>query len=124
MLLVTACAPAYPSARLGRGGCSVARPPRVGREGIRCHFTMMVLRWIPNANLLHDLGGGDRLGGRLWRLPPFSANTWHKHVDSWEFYFLLEGLGRMRIGENTVTVPKYGCVLVAPQVLRQIFNDT
>jgi mannose-6-phosphate isomerase-like protein (cupin superfamily) len=79
---------------------------------------------IPNANLLHDLGGSDRLGGRLWRLPPFSANTWHRHADSWEFYFLLEGLGRVRIGEKTVTVPPYGSVLVAPRMLRQVFNDT
>jgi len=79
---------------------------------------------IPNADLLRDLGGSDRLGGRLWRLPPYSANTWHKHVDSWEFYFLLEGTGRMRIGTRTVVVPKYGCVLVAPQMLRQVFNDT
>jgi mannose-6-phosphate isomerase-like protein (cupin superfamily) len=78
---------------------------------------------IPNANLLQDLGGSERLGGRLWRLPPYSANTWHKHVDSWEFYFLLEGLGRMRIGEKTLTVPRYGCVLVAPKLLRQVFND-
>jgi mannose-6-phosphate isomerase-like protein (cupin superfamily) len=79
---------------------------------------------IPNANLLGDLGGSDKLGGRLWRLPPYSANTWHKHVDSWELYFLLEGLGRMRVGETTVTVPRYGAVLVAPQALRQVFNDT
>ena len=79
---------------------------------------------IPNANLLQDLGGSDRLGGRLWRLPPFSANTWHKHVESWEFYFLLEGIGKMRIGEKRVTVPKYGSVLVAPHMLRQVFNDT
>ena len=79
---------------------------------------------IPNANLLDDLGGSDRLGGRLWRLPPYSANTWHKHVDSWELYFLLEGIGRMRVGDTTVTVPRYGCVLVSPQMLRQVFNDT
>jgi hypothetical protein len=79
---------------------------------------------IPNADLLQGLGGADRLGGRLWRLPPFSANTWHRHVGSWEFYFLLEGLGRMRIGATTVTVPRYGSVLVAPDLLRQVFNDT
>jgi mannose-6-phosphate isomerase-like protein (cupin superfamily) len=88
------------------------------------HWRESNIMKIPNANLLQDLGGSDRLGGRLWRLPPFSANTWHKHIDSWEFYFLLEGLGRMRIGEKTVTVPKYGCVLVAPERLRQVFNDT
>jgi mannose-6-phosphate isomerase-like protein (cupin superfamily) len=88
------------------------------------HWRESNIMKIPNANLLSDLGGGDVLGGRLWRLPPYSANTWHKHVDSWEFYFLLEGSGRMRIGEATVTVPQYGCVLVAPQALRQVFNDT
>ena len=79
---------------------------------------------IPNSDLLGALGGSDRLGGRLWRLPPYSANTWHRHVDSWELYFLLEGTGRMRIGGTTVTVPRYGCVLVAPDKLRQVFNDT
>jgi mannose-6-phosphate isomerase-like protein (cupin superfamily) len=79
---------------------------------------------IPNANLLQDLGGDKRFGGRLWRLPAYSANTWHRHVDSWELYFLLEGVGRMRVGEKTLTVPRYGCILVAPRKLRQIFNDT
>jgi mannose-6-phosphate isomerase-like protein (cupin superfamily) len=79
---------------------------------------------IPNANLLQDLGGEERLGGRLWRLPPYSANTWHRHIDSWELYFLLEGPGRMRLGGKTVTVPRYGSVLVAPGTLRQIFNDS
>lgn len=79
---------------------------------------------IPNANLLEDLGGSARLGGRLWRLPPYSANTWHKHVDSWELYFLLEGRGHMRIGDKTVRVTRHGCVLVAPRMLRQVFNDT
>jgi mannose-6-phosphate isomerase-like protein (cupin superfamily) len=79
---------------------------------------------IPNTNLLQDLGGEERLGGRLWRLPPWSANTWHRHVDSWELYFLLEGPGRMRLGGKTVTVPRYGSVLVAPGTLRQIFNDS
>ena len=79
---------------------------------------------IPNANLLQALGGSAHLGGRLWRLPPYSANTWHRHVDSWELYFLLEGLGRIRVGDKTITVTRHGCVLVAPQMLRQIFNDT
>ena len=79
---------------------------------------------IPNANLLQDLGGSETLGGRLWRLPPYSANTWHRHVDSWELYFLLEGEGRIRVGEKTIRVPRHGCVLVAPAMLRQVFNDT
>ncbi|HEU4401850.1 MAG TPA: cupin domain-containing protein [Candidatus Polarisedimenticolia bacterium] len=79
---------------------------------------------IPNTNLLEQLGGTQHMGGRLWRLPPFSANTWHRHVDQWELYFVLEGTGRMRVGGETLTVPRHGSVLVAPHMLRQVFNDT
>ena len=88
------------------------------------HWRESNIMKIPNADLLKDLGGSERMGGRLWRLPPFSANTLHQHVESWELYFLLEGVGRMRIGEKSVTVPRYGSVLVAPHLLRQVFNDT
>ena len=37
---------------------------------------------------------------------------------------MLEGTGRMRVGDETLTVPKYGGVLVGPEQLRQVFNDT
>src|SRR5208337_2812460 len=30
----------------------------------------------------------------------------------------------IRVGEETLTVPKYGGVLVGPQMMRQVFNDT
>ena len=30
----------------------------------------------------------------------------------------------MRVGDKTLTVPKYGGVLVGPCELRQVFNDT
>ena len=33
-------------------------------------------------------------------------------------------LDRMRIGAETFTVPKFGAVLVGPEQLRQVFNDT
>jgi mannose-6-phosphate isomerase-like protein (cupin superfamily) len=78
---------------------------------------------IPNADFL-ERTGSENLGARLWRLPPKSANTLHKHYRSEEFYFVLEGVGRIRIGENTLTIPKYGAVLVGPEQLRQVFNDT
>jgi mannose-6-phosphate isomerase-like protein (cupin superfamily) len=57
-------------------------------------------------------------------MPPKSANTLHKHIRAEEFYFVLEGTGRMRVGRETLTVPKYGGVLVGPDQLRQVFNDT
>jgi mannose-6-phosphate isomerase-like protein (cupin superfamily) len=78
---------------------------------------------IPNADYLERTGTGN-LGARLWRLPPRSANTLHKHICAEEFYFVLEGTGRMRVGGETLTVPKYGGVLVGPDQLRQVFNDT
>ncbi len=37
---------------------------------------------------------------------------------------MLEGVGRMRVGDETLTVPKYGGVLGGPDQLRQVFNDT
>src|SRR5512144_182857 len=88
------------------------------------------LRWrpsnlmkIPNADFL-ERTKSENLSARLWRLPPKSANTLHKHVRQEEFYFVLEGTGRIRVGDETLTVPKYGGVLVGPGQLRQVFNDT
>lgn len=78
---------------------------------------------IPNADYL-ERTGSEILGARLWRLPPKSANTLHRHVRAEEFYFVLEGVGRMRIGDETITIPRYGGVLVGPSLLRQIFNDS
>ena len=78
---------------------------------------------IPNADFL-ERTGSELLGARLWRLPPMSANTLHKHVLKEEFYFVLEGTGRMRVGEETLTIPKHGGVLVGPSMLRQVFNDS
>ena len=37
---------------------------------------------------------------------------------------MLEGVGRMRVGDETLTMPKYSGVLVGPEQLRQVFNDT
>ena len=78
---------------------------------------------IPNADYL-ERTGSENLSARLWRLPSKSASTLHKHIRQEEFYFVLEGLGRMRVGDETLTVPKYGGVLVGPEQLRQVFNDT
>ena len=78
---------------------------------------------IPNADFL-ERTGSENMGARLWRMPPMSANTLHKHIRAEEFYFVLEGTGRLRVGEETLTVPKYGGVMVGPDKLRQVFNDT
>jgi len=77
----------------------------------------------PDADFL-ERTGSENMGARLWRLPPKSANTLHKHIHAEEFYFVLEGTGRLRVGDETLTVPRYGGVLVGPDQLRQVFNDT
>ena len=78
---------------------------------------------IPNADFL-ERTGSQILGARFWRLPPKSANTLHKHVRAEEFYFVVEGVGRIRVGEETLTVAPHGGILIGPRVLRQVFNDT
>jgi mannose-6-phosphate isomerase-like protein (cupin superfamily) len=87
------------------------------------HWCPSNLMKIPNADFL-ERTKSENLSARLWRFPPKSANTLHKHVRAEEFYFVLEGVGRIRIGDDTVTVPKHGGVLVGPEQLRQVFNDT
>jgi mannose-6-phosphate isomerase-like protein (cupin superfamily) len=87
------------------------------------HWRPSNLMKIPNWDFL-ERTKSENLGARLWRLPPNSANTLHKHIRTEEFYFVLEGVGRMRVGDETLTVPKYGGVLVGPDQLRQVFNDT
>jgi mannose-6-phosphate isomerase-like protein (cupin superfamily) len=87
------------------------------------HWRPSNLMRIPNADYL-ERTGSENLGARLWRLPPRSANTLHKHIRAEEFYFVLEGTGRMRVGNETLSVPRYGGVLVGPDQLRQVFNDT
>jgi mannose-6-phosphate isomerase-like protein (cupin superfamily) len=78
---------------------------------------------IPFVDLLEHTKS-EILGARIWRFPPQSASTLHKHVKAEEFYFVLEGVGRIRVGEETLTIPRHGGVLVGPQTMRQVFNDT
>jgi len=41
-----------------------------------------------------------------------------------EFYFVVEGVGRIRIGEQTLTGAKAGRRAPGTERLRQVFNDT
>ena len=87
------------------------------------HWRPSNLMKIANADYLERIRS-ENIGARLWRLPPKNANTLQKHIRSEEFYFVLEGTGRIRVGDETLTVPRYGGVLVGPEQLRQVFNAT
>jgi quercetin dioxygenase-like cupin family protein len=64
------------------------------------------------------------LGARLWRLASGQASTRHRHRDETELYVLLEGTGRMRVGGELLTLAPLSAVVVDPETVRQVFNDT
>lgn len=75
-----------------------------------------------------DLGKqleAKQLGSRLWRLAPGQASTKHRHFEQEELYVLLEGTGRVRIDEEgPLTLAPLDTLLVEPDSVRQLFNDT
>jgi uncharacterized cupin superfamily protein len=73
-----------------------------------------------------DLGGqleASTLGARFWRLHPGQASTKHRHFDQHEMYVLIQGVGRMRVDDELITLEPHSAVLVEPQHTRQLFND-
>jgi uncharacterized cupin superfamily protein len=78
---------------------------------------------VDNTDLAKQLEA-TTLGARFWRLHPGQASTKHKHFDMHELYILLEGAGRMRVDDELITVEPLSVVLVEPEHVRQLFNDT
>ena len=78
---------------------------------------------VPNTDLAKQLEA-ESLAARLWRLSPRQASTWHRHASQVELYVVLEGIGRMRVGEDVLTLEPLSTVLVEADTPRQIFNDT
>lgn len=64
------------------------------------------------------------LGARLWRLHAGQASTRHRHRITTELYVLLEGIGRIRVGNDLHTLAPLSSLLVDPDEVRQLFNDT
>jgi quercetin dioxygenase-like cupin family protein len=74
-----------------------------------------------------DLGKqleSDSLAARMWRLTPGQASTKHRHFTQTELYVVLEGTGRIRIGDEVHSLEPLSGVLIEPEVVRQVFNDT
>jgi quercetin dioxygenase-like cupin family protein len=78
---------------------------------------------VLNTDLARQLGA-ETLGARLWRLAPGQTSTKHRHVRQTELYVVLEGTGRMRIGDEVHTLAPLSTVLVESETVRQVFNDT
>lgn len=78
---------------------------------------------VPNTDLAKQLGATE-LGARLWRLSPGQTITRHRHLRQQELYVLLEGVGRMRVEDELLTLEPLSAVLVEPDTVRQPFNDS
>lgn len=79
---------------------------------------------VLNTDLAKQLGS-EAIGARLWRLHPGQASTRHRHGIQEELYVLLEGRGRIRIGEaEPLMLEPQDALLVSPEETRQVFNDT
>ncbi|MGI8556917.1 MAG: cupin domain-containing protein [Solirubrobacteraceae bacterium] len=78
---------------------------------------------VLNTDLAKQLDAAD-MGARLWRLAPGQASTRHRHLRQTELYVVLEGTGRIRVGEDLLTLDRLSSLLVKPGTVRQVFNDT
>ena len=95
---------------------------RVLRAG-DAHWRPSKQMGVLNTDLAGQLGA-ETLGARLWRLRPGQANTRHRHLDQAELYVVLEGRGRIRVDDEVLTLDPLSAVLVEPDSVRQVFNDT
>ena len=85
--------------------------------------------WSPSIfkGMSHDIAGSlelTTLSARFWRLTPGQANSRHRQRDERELYVLLEGTGRIRVGEELLTLEPMSALVVDAHTVRQVFNDT
>jgi quercetin dioxygenase-like cupin family protein len=78
---------------------------------------------VLNTDLAKQLGAAT-LAARLWRLEPGQASTRHRHARQDELYVLLEGRGRVRVGDELLTLAPLSALYVEADTVRQVFNDT
>jgi quercetin dioxygenase-like cupin family protein len=78
---------------------------------------------VANTDLAKQLSA-TTLAARLWRLAPGQASTRHRHLAQQELYVVPEGTGRVRVDDELLTLAPLSALLVEPESLRQVFNDT
>jgi uncharacterized cupin superfamily protein len=78
---------------------------------------------VLNTDLAKQLGATD-MGARFWRLRPGQASTKHRHRLTHELYVVIEGVGRIRVDDDLLELPRLSSLLVTPESVRQLFNDT
>src|SRR5215218_3272105 len=96
-------------ASIPRVTTSVLRAMSEGMSGYRvlhgsdAHWRPSNQMGVLNTDLAKQLEV-ETLGARLWRLRPGQASTRHRHRDTAELYVVLESAGRMRVGDEALTL--------------------
>ena len=57
------------------------------------------------------------------RVPPGATTIAHRHVKTEEIYYILEGEGLMRLGDESCRVGLGDAIAIPPGTLHQIVND-
>mgnify|MGYP001169145988 CR=1 FL=1 len=89
-----------PKGKYGASGLDFGKPMDAGPGGHP--FEMMLLRIPP--------------GKRPW--------PYHAHAQQWEFYYVLEGSGEMRLEDGNVPFTEGDAMMCGPGEAHQIINNT
>ena len=76
-----------------------------------------------HVDLVAELGCTE-MRPKVWYLSPGDAMSYHRQTEQEEFYYVLEGPGRMKIDDELMDVPEGTAVRIPPETPRQVLNDT
>lgn len=69
--------------------------------------------------------GLTEMRARVWDVEAGNARkTYHRQERQEELYYVIDGPGRMEIGDETVDVPEGTALRVPPETPRRVINDT
>ena len=67
--------------------------------------------------------GCTEMRPKVWYLSEGDAMSFHRQTEQEEFYYVLEGPGRIRIGDAIRTVEAGTALRIPPDTRRQVTND-
>lgn len=78
-----------------------------------------------HVDLVEELGCTE-MRPKVWYLSPGDAMSFHRQTEQEEFYYVLDGPGRIKIGadEEIHDVPTGSAICIPPETPRQVLNDT
>jgi len=76
-----------------------------------------------HVDLVAELGCTE-MRPKVWYLSPGDAMSYHRQTEQEEFYYVLEGPGRIKVDDELMDVPEGTAVRVPPETPRQVLNDT